>query len=102
VLEEVVAHLKLNFARDADDNFTVEIKEEAFGAPDAENQSGVSEDLLAVDPVFEVIECSADEQGNEDGDAVLHEHANAAQGVSPAVFLEVGEKRLQSLKHAGL
>ena len=100
VAENVVAHLELDFARDADHDLAVQVKKNAFGAPHAQDQGGINEQLLAAHSVFQVVKGAADEQGNGDCDAVLQQHANAAQGVAPAVLLEVRKERLQSLEHA--
>jgi hypothetical protein len=98
-VEEVVTHLKFNFARDADYDLAGEEEEDAFQAPHAQDEPGVNEQLPLGDAILKVVNGAANEQGNEDSDAILQKHGDAAYGIAAKVLLEVRKQGLELLQH---
>ena len=100
--EQIVPQVEFNVARDTDHNPAREELEDSFGDGDGEQQSGVNQKLVPrgacsqIGGRFQVIRGFADNQRKQHPNAVVEQHADCAQNVSPAIALQVGQQRAQA------
>ncbi len=118
VLEEVVAQVEFDFARDADHDPARQELEEALGGGNGDEQQGIDDDLVlrearagvadhaahdgrdaAMRFPAQVVHRPAQHLREQDPDPVHQQNGAAAQDVAPLVFAEVGEQGAEVLEH---
>ena len=99
MLEQIVAQVKLNFARNADHDPTRQKLKDSLERRDGQQQACIEQQLVTGDALAQIVRCTADYQGKQDPDAVREENADRARRVTPAVAFEVRQERAQVLGH---
>src|SRR5215472_1373674 len=99
--KQIIAEIKFDVPRDSDENPPGQEQEDAPNhCHRAEPYDPVKQFLLC-DSCLEIVYSVSDHPRNENQGAIVEENANRADQISPAITLEIGQQRAQSLgKHA--
>ena len=96
--EQIVAQIELDVARDADDDPASEELEDSFGDRDGEQHSGIEQKFVAGYAGVEVVGSAAEDEREEDPDAVGQENTQRARDIRPAVAFHVRDQRAQTFQ----
>src|SRR5450759_1731209 len=91
--EQVVAQIEFNFARDPDQDPAGKELENGFGSGDRQQQGRVGEQFVAGDPEVKVVNGAADDQREENPDAVVAHDEQSADPEGQLVLAQIGEQR---------
>ena len=97
--EQVVAEVEFDFARNADQDPAGQVLEDRLDAGDGEQHRRVGQQFVAGDALVQVVDGAADDQREQDPDAVVAEHAERADPEGGSVLAEVREQWAQVLEH---
>ena len=89
--EQVVAQVEFDLARDANQDPAREELEDGFGAGDGEQPSGIGQQLMHSDALVQVVDGAADDQREENPDAVVAQHAERADPEGCLVLAQIGK-----------
>ena len=96
--EKIVAQVELDVARDADDDPAGQELEDSLGDGDTEQDGSVEQKLVAGDASVQIVGSFAQNEREQDPDAIGEEDTKRAREVSPAIAFHVGQQRSQVLR----
>src|SRR5258708_4350112 len=95
--EEIVAQVKLDLTRKADQNPAGQKLEDALDRRDAHQFQGVGQQLFASYPALQAVHGVAQHQRKENPHAVVNENADCAYEIAAAVLPQARKKWTQAL-----
>ena len=78
VREQIVAQVKLDFARDADQDPASQELEDGLGNRDGQQRPGVEQQLMNIDLFVQVVDSAPNDQRKQYPDAIVAKHAERA------------------------
>ena len=97
--KEVVAEIELDFARDADDDPPREEEKNPFGDGNADEQSGVEQNLLPRDPVVQIIDGDSNHLREQDPDGIRQDGRESAPDKVAPVAAHIREQGSERGEH---
>ena len=95
-MEQIVAQVKLNLARDADHDPAGQKLEDTLDGSNRQQHQGIGQQLLMIHPQAQIVDGAAQHQWEKYPDSVVKEDANQTNGKAVAVLLQIRKQGSQA------